>query len=557
METPIQHVGALFTGTPSTTFITGAQLAEVELLRRLVRHGELDALSLFVSGPERERSVLRELIGGTSDPRVAVYDLSSLPEKVRETRFDVFHAPYALSSQVAYLRERFSRRPFPIAGAVHSVAHLDVKGSVAKSLLFPSSSLDAAICSSRSLLHALRSIAREASVDMTGSLAAFRSRFRAELIPLGVDLERFCPGDRLAARARNGVDPDAVVLLSVGRLTPWTKMDVLPLLTALREITLAVPETPVLLLLVGQEQAPGYGALVLDVARSMGLDGKVEIWSDIPAAELASIYAMADVFVSPSDNVQESFGLAPLEAMATGLPVVLSAWSGYRDLVEPGVTGILVPVYSAPPDPLVTDAAAYLGYRATMAHLAETTAVDLRVLTDKLIELVRSAELRQKMGERGRERARSLFGWKRVIGLYQDLWRRLIERAARQRTPLPRGRRFPVYKMDYRRHFAHFSSGRIGPDALLRAAPGAFAEGGRPPDTVLASIARLSRLDWDLVRAVLDRIEDEPSGCTLQGVRAPSVHSGRSAGGTTGARREDVERATLFLLKHGLIELVR
>ena len=51
----------------------------------------------------------------------------------------------------------------------------------------------------------------------------------------------------------------------------------------------------------------------------------------------------ADLFLSLVDNPQETFGLAPVEAMAAGLPVVVSDWDGYRATVSDGVEGFRVP----------------------------------------------------------------------------------------------------------------------------------------------------------------------------------------------------------------------
>ena len=53
--------------------------------------------------------------------------------------------------------------------------------------------------------------------------------------------------------------------------------------------------------------------------------------------------AAADVFCSPADNLQETFGISVLEAMASRLPVIASDWNGYRDLVQHGQTGWIVP----------------------------------------------------------------------------------------------------------------------------------------------------------------------------------------------------------------------
>ena len=51
------------------------------------------------------------------------------------------------------------------------------------------------------------------------------------------------------------------------------------------------------------------------------------------------VYAASDVFISLSDNIQETFGITPIEAMASGLPVIVSDWDGYRHSVRDGIDG--------------------------------------------------------------------------------------------------------------------------------------------------------------------------------------------------------------------------
>ena len=81
--------------------------------------------------------------------------------------------------------------------------------------------------------------------------------------------------------------------------------------------------------------------------------------------------AAADVAVSLVDNAQETFGLAVAEAMAAGLPLVASDWSGYRDLVRDGIDGYLIPSAWAASAPRVSVLwlAAINGIKASLPSL--------------------------------------------------------------------------------------------------------------------------------------------------------------------------------------------
>jgi hypothetical protein len=61
------------------------------------------------------------------------------------------------------------------------------------------------------------------------------------------------------------------------------------------------------------------------------------------------IWSAADIFTHLVDNIQETFGQAPVEAMAAGLPVVVTDWVGFRDTVRHGVDGMLVRTTMASP----------------------------------------------------------------------------------------------------------------------------------------------------------------------------------------------------------------
>ena len=140
-----------------------------------------------------------------------------------------------------------------------------------------------------------------------------------------------------------------------------------------------------------------------------------------------SVWHAADLFVSPSDNIQETFGLAVVEAMASGLPVVASDWNGYRDLVVDGETGFLVPTVMVDGATAGATARLLIGeltYDHFLAECSQATAVDVSAMAAALTRLVGDEALRRRMGEAGRCRAAEHFAWPRIIQAYEHLWAR-------------------------------------------------------------------------------------------------------------------------------------
>ena len=100
----------------------------------------------------------------------------------------------------------------------------------------------------------------------------------------------------------------------------------------------------------------------------------------------AQSLAAADVAISLVDNAQETFGLAVAEAMAAGLPLVVSDWSGYRDLVRNGIDGYLIPSAWATSAPHVSVSLGWQqftgmqSFPAVAGALAQLVQIDLEVL---------------------------------------------------------------------------------------------------------------------------------------------------------------------------------
>lgn len=148
------------------------------------------------------------------------------------------------------------------------------------------------------------------------------------VVPNGVDLQAFAPAARGGAAAE--WPAPGLRLLSVGRLHPQKGHRVL--LDAIGRAREA--GTPLSLLVAGE----GAERAALEAqAGALGLQGQVRLAG---RRDVHALLASADVFVFPS--LYEAVGIALLEAMASGLPVVASRTGGIPEVVEDGVSGILV-----------------------------------------------------------------------------------------------------------------------------------------------------------------------------------------------------------------------
>ena len=130
-------------------------------------------------------------------------------------------------------------------------------------------------------------------------------------------------------------------------------------------------------------------------ARRLEIEDRVRFCPNVSDSELPIYLALGHVFVFPSENRLEGFGLAVAEAMAAGLPVVTADMPGVREVIEPGVEGLLA-------EPL-------------LAH----------DVAEKVRRLLDDPTLARRMGAAGRLRAEQRYGLATVAGqlltLYADL----------------------------------------------------------------------------------------------------------------------------------------
>ena len=173
---------------------------------------------------------------------------------------------------------------------------------------------------------------------------------RIRIVPGGVDLDRFHPGDQRAARAalrRTMPDlhvDDAPAILFVGRLEPLKGADLLVEALAQLETPAGAPQ-PRLWIVGGDERDATERARLRAIAAAAGVTERVSMQDAAPHHLLPDLHRAADVCAMPS--AYESFGLAAVEAMACGRPVVASRVGGLLTTIADGQTGYLAPERSA------------------------------------------------------------------------------------------------------------------------------------------------------------------------------------------------------------------
>jgi N-acetyl-alpha-D-glucosaminyl L-malate synthase BshA len=216
--------------------------------------------------------------------------------------------------------------------------------------------------------------------------------FPIDVIPNFVDTERYAPiRDRAHLRQFfPGLEEGEPVLIHVSNFRPVKRIgDVVSVFAEVQR------RRPCRLVMIGDGPERSHAERR---ARELGLEERVAFLGK--QESFVEILAAADVFLLPSE--QESFGLAALEALSCGIPVVASNIGGIPEQVEHGTTGYLAPVG------------------------------DVEAMAGHVLELVREPERWRQFSRRARENVLNRFQLGPAIDRYEALYRRLLEGASRR-----------------------------------------------------------------------------------------------------------------------------
>ncbi|MEJ6396385.1 glycosyltransferase family 4 protein [Yoonia sp. 208BN28-4] len=453
--------------------LVGRRSSGKSFLKGFLEHSTHDPVRAFVSSPDASEGFEQAARACGERRGLQVSSLRSEKDWT-DAGAIVFPGPGYLDA--TWRRQHFDPTACSLIGITHTVSTRRVMTGLHNLLLEPVEPWDAIICTSR----AVQSVVER---QMGLSVEFIKQRFGATrvtvpqlpVIPLGINAEDFrhSPRARAAMRKTYDAPDDAVVVMTMGRLTVVEKANPVPLFLALEEVAQKTGK-PVHLWMVGWASRQSEMTLHKDGSR-LCPSVKVSFIDGRDPQVRRDIWSGADIFTLPVDNIQETFGLVPVEAMAAGLPVVMPDWNGFRDTVVDGTTGFLIPTAMPAPG---SDAGARLarrfaagtdGYLSHLSIVQQQTQIDMRRYVAALADLVANPDLRKTMGQAGHDHVSAKFDWSKIIPQYQALADDLAKMRTSAKVTSPRFASGPInpLEVDPFDLYAGYPTGTVDADTLV------------------------------------------------------------------------------------------
>ena len=503
----------------------GKDVANRGLFTALASHGGFEQIC-FRTAEQPSQTLLQQQFGAAIG--AARLTLSPL------TQMDVAAQAGTLLRGQPYLSElawergcRHGHKAYSLVGMIHTLAPPKVRELIGDVLVAPVQPWDALICTSPAVRECLERLLDRWQAHLSYRFGGSRSlRPQLPLLPLGVDQagllkQRADQRSRDFLRRYLRLAEQDVLVLWLGRLSFFEKAYPQGMFIALQKASQRCGRH---LHFVMAGWFPG-GDIDLnryqESARRYAPDVPVHFLDGKNPEVVQCCWAAADVFLSLVDNPQETFGLAPVEAMAAGVPVVVSDWDGYRYTVSDGIEGFRIPTLAPEHSKQGEELAlrhdhGLLTYQDYVGAIAQHVAVDTEAAAASLARLAEDPVLRQRMGEAGRLTVQQRFDWPVVARLHHQLYAELAElrRAGEEASGLEA--QHPL-RSDPFRDFSPFATGCLGRETKLYLA--------MPLPELEQRLSNLTSLDCcygqlhaspEDVQRLLEQLQCEGAqGCTL------------------------------------------
>ena len=242
--------------------------------------------------------------------------LPSLKKAIKAFQPDILHAHYATSYGLLGSLSKF--HPFVISVWGSDVYEFPMKSVLHKTLLKRNlSKADYIMSTSHSMADEVKKYTKKEIL----------------ITPFGVDINVFKP-----QVVKSLFDKGNIVVGTIKALEP--KYGINYLIEAFNKVSKKHAELPLRLLIVGKGQQETE---LKELVKKLGMGDNVKFTGWVKPEDIPIYHNMLDVYAALSVHDSESFGVAVIEASACAKPVVVSDVSGFKEVVENGVTGMIVP----------------------------------------------------------------------------------------------------------------------------------------------------------------------------------------------------------------------
>ncbi|MCM2996932.1 glycosyltransferase family 4 protein [Paenibacillus cellulositrophicus] len=396
----------------------GIHYAIKEWSRALLKYCSVDNIVYLVPPSEYQVQLqgLNRLIQENREleHKVALFPIPLGIQLLQKSNIDIIamHDVGWLSlPQMGYIRNKFLKGSYSVTANCHTISYENIFPRFLAMGCSGLSQEDILICPS----NAAQKVMSSAFNKLNGFLKEPEWP-DIQVLPFGIDPARFRPVDKMFSRELLNLPIEAKIILWVGRISSIDKGN---LLLFLNKILPTIKDQGAIMVVSGADPFDEWPRIQMQL-KLWGLENSC-IRLNVSDSSRTHLYSAADLFVSPADSVQESFGQTVLEAMACGLPVVVSDWDGYRDIVENNISGYLIPTWWNQGKEAASEFFRFLPWQSGHELLSMALTIDYNEFSEKISLLLEDDLLRKEMSERALLRA-SQFFWNKIIQKYEDIW---------------------------------------------------------------------------------------------------------------------------------------
>lgn len=407
--------------------IMGRQAAGWSYLKALVKN--TNYLSVYLRNNKNKNLLLEKIKPLIDNDKELSLNLINYLEPQKSSNCGGIFYPSPGISDLASNRSYHGHDSYSIVGITHTTASHNVMSDIAKLPFSNVMPWDAVICTSECVLDTVNKILNHQYDRMSSKFSIKNLVYpKFPVIPLGIDTDEFNFSDEFVINSRKdlNIGADDIVIVYVGRLSFHAKAHHLPMYLALEQCSKELKkDQKIHIIQTGWFPNEPVKDIFINEGKKICPSINFHFLDGTDQHKKHKTLAAGDIFISLSDNIQETFGITPLEGMASKLPVIVSDWNGYRSTVRNDLDGFRVKTYALEPgsgeDLAYNHMMDSINYDHYIGMSVQRVAIDVSDCIQKLKILIFDKNKRLEYGKNAKKRADDFFNWPVILGQYREL----------------------------------------------------------------------------------------------------------------------------------------